>query len=395
MHGVALLVAFSTLGIDHTWRETEAGRVEYVVQIEPVFLQQLREGKEITSELPAGIERVDRLCLRIGSGDVSQLSATVPDWEQLHGPPEQPAAGGAPGAPLSAVYLCAANGQAYECYDLTHGWQPAARGTVQYLVQIAPNFLGTLSEGDEVYLGVSPQAGEVRSFTITAGSQELPRDSGLPPVTTVAQLQAGGNRGSSAAADVPPVTDLTGGTGSVYGGASSRAADQSAADNAAAATLQPPTGLLDVPTFDREQFSTRPGKSTAAGGTGRRGTPQPAAGTGAARYAAEQPAARRSQQPFNDEITAAQYLPEEEGTPRVASRSPRNAGDDGSLRRGAGFVADNAADEKKPEFPALPFTLSLFALFLSMGANLYLGWTAAEFYSRYKLAVERLRGAGR
>ena len=32
-----------------------------------------------------------------------------------------------------------------------------------------------------------------------------------------------------------------------------------------------------------------------------------------------------------------------------------------------------------------------FFLFISVGANLYLGWTVMEFYSRYKLAVERLR----
>ncbi|WP_254509119.1 hypothetical protein [Anatilimnocola floriformis] len=35
-----------------------------------------------------------------------------------------------------------------------------------------------------------------------------------------------------------------------------------------------------------------------------------------------------------------------------------------------------------------------FLLFVSFGANLYLGWTAAEFYSRYRLAVERLRTTG-
>ena len=36
-----------------------------------------------------------------------------------------------------------------------------------------------------------------------------------------------------------------------------------------------------------------------------------------------------------------------------------------------------------------------FALFLSIGANLYLGWTAGEYYSRYRLATERLRSASR
>ena len=36
-----------------------------------------------------------------------------------------------------------------------------------------------------------------------------------------------------------------------------------------------------------------------------------------------------------------------------------------------------------------------FALALSIGANMYLGWTAGEYYSRYRLATERLRSASR
>ena len=37
----------------------------------------------------------------------------------------------------------------------------------------------------------------------------------------------------------------------------------------------------------------------------------------------------------------------------------------------------------------------MFALFLSIGGNAYLAWTAAEFYSRYRTAVDRLRSAAR
>jgi hypothetical protein len=39
--------------------------------------------------------------------------------------------------------------------------------------------------------------------------------------------------------------------------------------------------------------------------------------------------------------------------------------------------------------------VTVFALFVSIGANGYLGWTAAEYYSRYRLATDRLRSAGR
>jgi hypothetical protein len=53
-------------------------------------------------------------------------------------------------------------------------------------------------------------------------------------------------------------------------------------------------------------------------------------------------------------------------------------------------AADSAAESRW-----MPLMFTVFALFLSIGGNLYLGWTAAEFYSRYRLATERLRSAGR
>lgn len=44
--------------------------------------------------------------------------------------------------------------------------------------------------------------------------------------------------------------------------------------------------------------------------------------------------------------------------------------------------------------PWWPMVFVTFFLFVSLGANLYLVWTAMEFYSRYRLAVERLRTSG-
>jgi hypothetical protein len=52
--------------------------------------------------------------------------------------------------------------------------------------------------------------------------------------------------------------------------------------------------------------------------------------------------------------------------------------------------AEPASDSK----PYLTMMVTL-ALFLSIGANMYLGWTAGEYYSRYRLATERLRSASR
>jgi hypothetical protein len=50
-----------------------------------------------------------------------------------------------------------------------------------------------------------------------------------------------------------------------------------------------------------------------------------------------------------------------------------------------------SAQESKPYLTMIV----TFALFMSIGANMYLGWTAGEYYSRYRLATERLRSASR
>jgi hypothetical protein len=49
-------------------------------------------------------------------------------------------------------------------------------------------------------------------------------------------------------------------------------------------------------------------------------------------------------------------------------------------------------DQDKPWGPLLFVT---FALFFSIGGNLYLAYTALEFHSRYRNAIERLRSAAR
>ena len=53
--------------------------------------------------------------------------------------------------------------------------------------------------------------------------------------------------------------------------------------------------------------------------------------------------------------------------------------------------AESSSSDNKPYLTMIV----TFALFMSIGANLYLGWTAGEYYSRYRLATERLRSASR
>jgi hypothetical protein len=423
MNGVALLVALSALGIDHTWRSTQDGQVEYVLQVEPVFLQHLLDGQEIKSELPLTMQRVDRICIRIGSGSLKKLDRMAPEWPDLNQPAERQATQRATEVPL-AIHASAADGQAYQSFELTHGWLPAGDDESQYLVQLDPELVRSLREGDEVYAAILPDAGAVRSFVITAGREALPRQSSRPPVT-VAQLQTQAGGGTSAD---PTLTDLTQPEqGSVYGagpapvagtqervpaplrtggqpgwnvtdteGTDSQGGRFSSTRQPRGTTPQPPdTSLLDVPQFDHDQFPARNSSgANARGGTTRMQGSAPAAKTTTPRYPSQQQPADRSQ---DRRFAAESDWQSEEPAARVATRSTAvpSAAADELPRRSTSIRSEAGTKEKDPEFPALPFTLSLFALFLSIGGNLFLAWTAAEYYSRYKLAVERLRSSTR
>lgn len=86
--------------------------------------------------------------------------------------------------------------------------------------------------------------------------------------------------------------------------------------------------------------------------------------------------------PMNDNQMAS--LPNNNST----SMRP-NSGND---LRNPGVGNDAAMPPATPkEKPWWTLVFVTFTLFVSLGANLYLVWTAMEFYSRYRLAVERLR----
>ena len=84
--------------------------------------------------------------------------------------------------------------------------------------------------------------------------------------------------------------------------------------------------------------------------------------------------------PMNDNQMAA--LPNNPNTLRPGLRDDLNKN---------GLAAANLVPQEKPWWPMVFVS---FFLFVSLGANLYLVWTAMEFYSRYRLAVERLRTSG-
>lgn len=56
MIGVTLLLATSALGIDYGWEPVAGGGIRYIIRIEPERLESLKDGYDISSDLPPNIQ---------------------------------------------------------------------------------------------------------------------------------------------------------------------------------------------------------------------------------------------------------------------------------------------------------------------------------------------------
>ena len=182
------------------------------------------------------------------------------------------------------------------------GWQPLPDGGVQYLIQIEPQLLETLASGEPIQSDVPSFVKDVRSYRITVGTAELPRELPaepfVPPPTTPPSLP-------DASAGLPWLRQP--------------------------GTESPPVPNIIEPAADSEPIDAR----------------------------------------------AAGYLEE----PSVPSKPQTKSPSEQAPRQ----------DEPQPEqteglWP--PLVVTLFTLFGSLGANLYLGWVTWNTRSRYRSLLE-------
>lgn len=72
-----VIVSAAALGVDYGWQPTSDRRgVEYIIQIEPELLGALRDGLEITSDVPPEAEPVHRFRIRVGTAELPRQSVT-------------------------------------------------------------------------------------------------------------------------------------------------------------------------------------------------------------------------------------------------------------------------------------------------------------------------------
>jgi hypothetical protein len=397
MNGFSLLLTFASLGVVYSWRTGVDQQQEYVLQIEPEVVQALAAGQEIKSDIPPDAGTFQRLCIVILPKDGTPTKHTAASEQQFR---QLVAAAGRTAS--SDRNLLTGDGEPTilwpgrpgsnpeRSYGVATGWQPDAAGNQEYLVQIDPNVLGSLLNGDELYVPIEPAAGRLVRFIVNSGREKLPRVGGgqtvsltqnSPPGGVIPPLGSGSSRGFLGASD-PAATDQRGPQfrqGNAYDGPQS---------GFGLGARQPGSGYGNNDSYAGGSRGFGASTTTSTGfepyrnqtsATGEM-MPQPPS-YGLQTAANQQPQFNQGQRPFGS-----QY-PETRTT--ALPTSPFNNGTNGSNSFSQG------SPQQAQDKPWGPLLFVTFALFFSIGGNLYLAYTALEFHSRYRNAIERLRSAAR
>ena len=74
MNGSLLLaVAVAALGSDFGYQPLPGGGLEYIIQIEPHLVDRLREGIDVTSDVPANVKNIRSCRFTVGSGELPRI----------------------------------------------------------------------------------------------------------------------------------------------------------------------------------------------------------------------------------------------------------------------------------------------------------------------------------
>lgn len=468
MNAVALLLTMAVPGVQYSYRTGLDRQPEYVLQIEPEVLPALVSGEQIFSEIPSDVGPFARLCLMILPPDGAPAKHTAAAEEQFRQLLVSSARYAtrdrntmAADLPPAILWPGRGSGMPEPHYGLTTGWQPDASGQQQFLVQLDPVLVGSLSTGDELYVPIDPSAGRLARFVVKVGKEKLPRISppalvGADPsrpsvVSDLRSVRSGFSVGGGGAGS-GTTTGAASGQGArsvhqlaegVVRGSSNPQAGWSAAwgpsgypggESGVARIGDPFAPAVPVGVGDDSTRSSGPPVSVPPSGPTAPETwaPPPAAiaplnssGFSGPSAPAIEPGWRGPGVAIGDprtttyaEVRTAALpqasAPAAGGGPVATPTAPSSPGHvaagasanlpgglPGGPISGAGTPAaptnGGPAQGTGPEVDR-PWGLLLFvtfALFFSIGGNLYLAYTALEYHSRYRSALERLRAAAR
>jgi hypothetical protein len=209
------------------------------------------------------------------------------------------------------------------------GWQPVAGGGIEYIIQIEPQTLESLKNGQDLQSDLPP-LNEIRSYRITVGSERLPHEGEPPPAPRPASTAPA----IETSAKAPPAVKASPPT--------AKAADGPDLAQPQKISTELPAAAHPMPWVTEGAPAGRDPWVKQAGGS----LPPSSSAAGAAPAAA------------------------------AASQTP------------APPHVESEGEVKKPWWA---LTATLLGLFTSFGLNLYLGLIAWDLRARYRNVVARLK----
>jgi hypothetical protein len=398
MNGFSLLMALASLGVVYSWRTGVDQQQEYVLQIEPEIVQALAAGEEIFSDVPADVGNLARLCITILPKDGVPARHTAAGEERFRQLllaasrfASRDTSTVTTDAQTTILWPGRAGGSPEQSYGVTTGWQPDASGNQQYMVQIDPTVLSTLSIGDELYVPVDPSAGRLARFVVKAGRTNLPRTGGRPPsLLTQAPLANPTDRTRNLWTANTPVdpnrstTRFNNGFGDTLNDNRSTQYQQPGFNNPTIPPVNSYTGFNQAPPNNGFQAPPNNGFDNYRTQFGPN---------------AEAPFPNQSLHPVANQQPQLPPPPQLPNTTRPFNANYPDARVAGLPTNGLNNLGlppyNNNGLPRQDDKPWGPLLFVTFALFFSIGGNLYLAYTALEFHSRYRGAIERLRSAAR
>jgi hypothetical protein len=405
-----------TLLVRYGWQPTKEGQLEYFVQIDPKLLRTLAPGDEIYATLTAEAGHIDTFVVFSNAKQLPKVAgkpaiAPRPNGLGATSTTNPPAPGAAPFAPapftapnsFGPAPTTPASSTSFgppAAPPLNNGFNspaynsPALNEKAPPLYPAPPRTFGVNDDpaNDLNSSRVNPAAGygpttpaatdSVRGYQWENNRTDLPRPNlnspnpGLnPPANQPFQNDTYGTGGARNQQqpfnNQPPANDLypNNFANNQNGNLRPNGPQLPSAGNA---PYRPTVGYPQDNNVANQGYNNQGQNNQVANNQGFNNN-QPVANPQAVGYG-----------PMNDNQVAS--LPNNSVQRPGLGNDPRNPGIIGTNSLSPPVIA-----KQQPWWPMVFVT---FFLFVSLGANLYLVWTAMEFYSRYRLAVERLRTSG-
>ncbi len=241
-----------------------------------------------------------------------------------------------------------------------YGWQQTDDGQLEYIIQISPDQLDSLREGEDIQSFLPPEAEKVTCFRVQIGTGSLPHQTVLTPSGPIEAIPATGYEDPSRAPQLRRPQQMN---------IADRSQGQWGNTNPQFYANQP----TNQPAASDPYHYARPDTSN----------PQFSPLTSDPLQNRQASLPTTTQSPTNTGFNTTTNNQQQQRWPATNNTAT-----------GTGTTLPNLRGTDQ-EQPWLPLLLTGVALFLSLGGNAYLGWIAAEFYTRYRDTVERMRAERR